>query len=117
MTARLAARFSVLNARQAREMLILGPQGSLLRPGSGQDHAVGRRPVRRLAEGRARIFAGAPDPYLAAQVAAGYRAKYEALGYAPQADQWDQGGLFEFTPVKGMAWTKFPDNMTRWMIS
>jgi PPOX class probable F420-dependent enzyme len=68
-----------------------------------------------ILEGDAVILQGAPERALAEKVAEGYRAKYAQVGYSPAADQWDQGGLFEFTPQKGLAWTKFPDDMTRWI--
>jgi len=69
-----------------------------------------------ILDGEATIFQQAPDRALAEQVAAVYTTKYAQFGYSPTADQWDQGGLFEFVPHKALAWTKFPDDMTRWML-
>ncbi len=56
---------------------------------------------------------GKPEPELAAKIAAAYCAKYEAHGYAPKPDQWDEGGLYAFTPKKVLAWTVFFENPTR----
>jgi hypothetical protein len=68
-----------------------------------------------ILEGEAIIYQTAPAHALAEKVAEGYRAKYAQLGYSPATEQWDQGGLFEFTPKKVLAWTKFPTDMTRWL--
>lgn len=65
-----------------------------------------------IAEGQARAIP-CPDPELAVQISSAYAAKYAELGYAPQADQWDQGGLYEFTPRRVIAWNKFSDDPTR----
>jgi PPOX class probable F420-dependent enzyme len=65
-------------------------------------------------EGEAVILQGAPERELAMRVAKDYSAKYADQGYSPKPDQWDQGGLFIFTPKMGMGWSKFPDNVTRW---
>jgi PPOX class probable F420-dependent enzyme len=70
-----------------------------------------------ILEGEARIFSTAPERALSEKVAAAYREKYEKHGYAPQPNQWDQGGLFEFTPRSVMGWSKFPENVTRWKLS
>lgn len=48
-----------------------------------------------------------PDRELAVKVAQAYGRKYAARGYAPEPDQWDNGGLYEFTPRKVLAWTNF----------
>ena len=42
-----------------------------------------------------------PPRELADKVAEAYRAKYAGAGYAPDAHQWDDGGLFEITPPHG----------------
>jgi len=42
--------------------------------------------------------------------------KYSNLGYEPSPDAWsgpDAGGLVVFTPVKIMAWSNFPVDLTR----
>lgn len=54
-----------------------------------------------------------PDPLLAEKIAGEYRRKYTSLGYAPQSDQWDQGGLFCIIPKRVLAWTRFTENPTR----
>ena len=33
----------------------------------------------------------------------------------PTPDTWDKGGLYRVTIHKAFAWTKFPDNTTRWI--
>lgn len=54
-----------------------------------------------------------PDPAVAAQVAAEYRRKYAAKGYAPEPAQWDAGGLFVVEPKTVLAWTVFHENPTK----
>lgn len=56
-----------------------------------------------------------PEPELAQQIAAAYTQKYQQDGYAPQPDQWDEGGLFEVMPQVALAWTKFTDDPTRFI--
>lgn len=56
-----------------------------------------------------------PPRSLAERLAAGYSAKYADLGYAPEPDTWDGGGLYRMRPWKALAWTHFPDDMTRWL--
>jgi len=57
--------------------------------------------------------ASKPAPELAERLAAAYCLKYESEGYAPKPDQWDEGGLYVFTPRKCLAWTKFFENPTK----
>lgn len=57
-----------------------------------------------------------PDPTLAESIAQAYRAKYAALGYAPTADDWNNGGLFEITPYTVIAWTQFNENPTKFVL-
>ncbi|MDX1663614.1 MAG: pyridoxamine 5'-phosphate oxidase family protein [Candidatus Promineifilaceae bacterium] len=66
-----------------------------------------------IVHGTARQLVSPPRP-LTERVAAGYREKYAASGYSPAPEQWDGGGLYEMQPRLALAWTKFPDNMTRW---
>jgi Pyridoxamine 5'-phosphate oxidase len=50
------------------------------------------------------------------RVSAEYRRKYEARGYAPSSNSWSDeiaGGMRILTPVKVLAWSKFPDDLTR----
>ena len=56
----------------------------------------------------------APERALTDRVSAGYRAKYASAGYEPESDQWDAGGLYRMRPRVAFAWTKFPDDATRW---
>lgn len=56
-----------------------------------------------------------PAPELAAKVAQAYKAKYAALGYAPEPDQWDNGGLFEIVPATVIAWTSFTEDPTKFI--
>jgi hypothetical protein len=46
-----------------------------------------------------------------------YTRKYGRLGYTPQPDAWSgdhAGGMCVLTPEKAIAWSKFPDDMTRY---
>ena len=55
-----------------------------------------------------------PDHELTVQLAAEYARKYAAHDYAPEPQQWDNGGLFAVTLDKVLAWSSFPADMTRW---
>jgi hypothetical protein len=59
--------------------------------------------------------AGKPSAELATRLSAEYKRKYKELGYAPEPDSWDGGGLFVFTPRQCIAWTKFNENPTKFM--
>ena len=59
---------------------------------------------------------GKPGAELGEQVASAYRAKYGEMGYAPQADQWDNGGLYEITPRNVLAWTSFTEDPTKFVL-
>lgn len=50
-------------------------------------------------------------------LATAYRAKYAALGYAPEPDQWQNGGLYELAPHTVIAWTKFTDDPTKFVFA
>lgn len=56
-----------------------------------------------------------PEAVHAARIAAAYRAKYAALGYAPDPTQWDDGGLFVIVPTAILAWTRFTDDPTKFV--
>jgi len=58
-----------------------------------------------------------PSPELAVKIAQVYRAKYTAAGYAPEPSQWDEGGLFEITLHKAIAWTNFTEDPTRFIFN
>jgi hypothetical protein len=67
-----------------------------------------------LLEGRAEP-AGKPSPDLAKKLAQAYKKKYAALGYTPEPDSWDEGGLFVFTPRQCIAWSKFNEDPTKFI--
>ncbi|MCB9111825.1 MAG: pyridoxamine 5'-phosphate oxidase family protein [Anaerolineales bacterium] len=59
--------------------------------------------------------ASKPDPELAQRLSAAFIVKYESDGYAPKPDQWDEGGLYVFTPRQCLAWTTFFENPTKFI--
>jgi hypothetical protein len=59
--------------------------------------------------------AGKPSAGLAGRLVQAYRAKYAEMGYAPKADQWDEGGLYVFTPRQCIAWTVFNEDPTKFV--
>jgi hypothetical protein len=59
--------------------------------------------------------AGKPDPELATRLVAAYRKKYAAQGYSPEPNQWDEGGLYVFTPSQCIAWTSFMEDPTKFV--
>ena len=67
-----------------------------------------------ILEGTSRA-AGKPDPEFAQRLAKAIGDKYSALGYSPEPNQWDEGGLFVFTPRQCIAWSKFTDNPTKFI--
>ncbi len=69
-----------------------------------------------IVEGESKA-SGKPPRELAEKIAQAYRAKYTQHGYAPEATQWDEGGLYEITPRKVMAWTKFTDDPTKFVLT
>jgi len=56
-----------------------------------------------------------PDAEFAKRLAKAISDKYAALGYSPEPNQWDEGGLFVFTPRQCIAWSKFTDNPTKFV--
>ena len=56
-----------------------------------------------------------PDPVFANRLATAIGEKYAALGYSPKPDQWDEGGLFVFTPRHCIAWSVFYENPTKFV--
>ena len=56
-------------------------------------------------------------PYgdLAVVLSRQFSAKYAFSGYQLGPDQWDEGGLYEKKPGKVFAWTRFPEDTTRWI--
>ncbi|HMN12141.1 MAG TPA: pyridoxamine 5'-phosphate oxidase family protein [Bellilinea sp.] len=65
--------------------------------------------------GRCHAVAAAEAP--TEQIASQYRAKYAENGYAPEADQWNNGGLYRFVPVKVITWTEFSHDPTKFILS
>ena len=59
--------------------------------------------------------AGKPEVEFANRLAEAYRKKYAEHGYAPEPNQWDEGGLFVFTPCQCIAWTVFFENPTKFV--
>ena len=55
-------------------------------------------------------------PKLGRQVAQAYSAKYAEIGYSPQPDQWNNGGLFRVLPHMVLAWTQFTDDPTKFVL-
>ena len=66
-----------------------------------------------ILHGTARELKSAPLE-LREQLSAAYSAKYAAQGYAPGPETWEQGGVYTLEPARAFAWTKFPDDTTRW---
>lgn len=57
-----------------------------------------------------------PGIELGARLSAAFAAKYAPKGYEPAADAWegpDAGGLMVFRPAKALAWSDFPNDVTR----
>ncbi|MEI7846198.1 MAG: pyridoxamine 5'-phosphate oxidase family protein [Chloroflexota bacterium] len=57
-----------------------------------------------------------PDPTTAQRLSEAFCKKYEKFGYAPGIEQWDEGGLYIFTPSKVLAWTVFFENPTKFIL-
>ncbi len=56
-----------------------------------------------------------PTPEFAQRLAKAIGEKYTALGYSPEPTQWDEGGLFVFTPQQCIAWSVFYENPTKFI--
>lgn len=67
-----------------------------------------------ILEGTARP-AEKPSPELGRKLAQAYQAKYAPHGYAPEPDQWDEGGLYVFTIQQAIAWTNFMADPTKFV--
>jgi hypothetical protein len=63
----------------------------------------------------------ASDPIrgeLGERLATEYARKYGRLGYSPEPDAWSgesAGGMSVLSPERAIAWSKFPDDMTRYV--
>lgn len=58
-----------------------------------------------------------PSPELAASIAREYSAKYAAMGYSPEPNSWDNGGLYEIEPHSVIAWTRFDKDPTKFVFT
>ncbi len=59
--------------------------------------------------------AGKPTAEFARRLSQEFKRKYTDLGYAPEPDSWDGGGLFVFTPRQCIAWSKFTEDPTKFI--
>jgi hypothetical protein len=59
--------------------------------------------------------AGKPSSELGKRLSQEYKKKYKDLGYAPEPNSWDGGGLYVFTPRQCIAWSKFNENPTKFV--
>ena len=56
-----------------------------------------------------------PLPEFAKRLAEAISDKYASDGYSPEPTQWDEGGLYVFTPHQCIAWTVFYENPTKFL--
>jgi Pyridoxamine 5'-phosphate oxidase len=56
-----------------------------------------------------------PSPELGKKLSEAYKKKYEELGYAPEPNSWDGGGLYVFTLRQCIAWSKFNEDPTKFI--
>lgn len=56
-----------------------------------------------------------PHPEFAHRLAEAISGKYASDGYSPEPTQWDEGGLYVFTPHQCIAWTVFYENPTKFI--
>jgi len=56
-----------------------------------------------------------PSLEFARQLAESITKKYSSQGYSPEPTQWDEGGLYVFTPHQCLAWTSFYENPTKFI--
>lgn len=59
--------------------------------------------------------AGVPSAELAQKLSDEIKRKYAEAGYAPEPDQWNEGGLYVFTPRQCIAWTNFVEDPTKFV--
>ena len=59
--------------------------------------------------------AGKPSAEFAKRLSQEFKRKYTNLGYAPEPDSWDGGGLFVFIPRQCIAWSKFTEDPTKFI--
>lgn len=58
---------------------------------------------------------GKPSPELGKRLAKAYQKKYKPMGYSPKPHQWDEGGLYVFTPRQCIAWSNFTQDPTKFI--
>src|SRR5512138_1935351 len=58
---------------------------------------------------------GKPSAKFGQALSREFKRKYQELGYAPGPHSWDKGGLFRFTPVQCIAWSKFNEDPTKFI--
>jgi hypothetical protein len=56
-----------------------------------------------------------PESEFAKQLAEAISKKYSDEGYSPEPTQWDEGGLYVFTPRQCIAWTVFYEDPTKFV--
>lgn len=56
-----------------------------------------------------------PTPEFEKKLAKTIGDKYGDDGYSPKPDQWDEGGLYVFTPRQCIAWTTFYEDPTKFI--
>jgi hypothetical protein len=56
-----------------------------------------------------------PSPELGKKLSQAYKEKYKDLGYAPEPNSWDEGGLFVFTMHECITWTNFLEDPTKFL--
>jgi len=56
-----------------------------------------------------------PESEFAQRLAKAISDKYTAMGYSPEPNQWDEGGLFVFIPRQCIAWSSFTENPTKFI--
>ena len=61
------------------------------------------------------VPAGKPGADLDSRLVEAYRKKYAPQGYSPEPHQWDEGGLYVFTPSQCIAWTQFTLDPTKFV--
>jgi hypothetical protein len=59
--------------------------------------------------------AGKPTSELGQKLSEAYKQKYKDMGYAPEPNSWDEGGLYVFTPRQCIAWSKFNEDPTKFI--
>ncbi len=56
-----------------------------------------------------------PSSELGKRLSEAYKKKYKDLGYAPEPNSWDGGGLYVFTPRECISWTNFIKDPTKFI--